>query len=120
MPKFMMILTRPPQLPPEMTPQQLQATGMKLRRWMEDLQSSERYVVSDKLMDEGGKVVTQSTGSVAVTDGPFSEAKEVIGGYFTIRAKDYDEALAVARGCPFLTFGSIMVRQTDPMGCGDE
>ena len=76
--------------------------------------------MSDKLAEEGGKLVSRSGGQVSVTDGPYSEAKEVVGGYFTIRAADYDEALALVKECPFLETGTIALRQTDPMGCGGE
>jgi hypothetical protein len=49
-----------------------------------------------------------------VTDGPYSEAAEVLGGYFAIEAASYDEAVEIARTCPHLTGGQwIEVRQVD-------
>jgi hypothetical protein len=50
---------------------------------------------------------------VAVTDGPFTEGKEVMGGLFVIEAGSYDEAVAIADGCPHLDFGSIEVREIE-------
>jgi hypothetical protein len=44
----------------------------------------------------GGRVLTAS----GVTDGPFTEAKEVVGGYMVVAAENYDGALEVARECP--------------------
>ena len=44
----------------------------------------------------GGKILTAS----GVTDGPFIEAKEIVGGYMVVAAENYDRALEVARGCP--------------------
>ena len=44
----------------------------------------------------GGRVLTAS----GVTDGPFAEAKEVVGGYMVLAAENYDAALEVARECP--------------------
>jgi hypothetical protein len=44
----------------------------------------------------GGKILTSS----GVTDGPFAEAKEVVGGYMVVAAESYDRAVAVARECP--------------------
>jgi len=44
----------------------------------------------------GGKILTAS----GVTDGPFAEAKEVVGGYMVLAAKDYDDALQITRECP--------------------
>jgi hypothetical protein len=46
----------------------------------------------------GGRVVTAS----GVTDGPFAEAKETIGGFMVVAAEDYDRAVAVAKECPGL------------------
>jgi hypothetical protein len=44
----------------------------------------------------GGKILTTS----GVTDGPFAEAKEIVGGYMVVAAENYDRALDVARACP--------------------
>ncbi len=49
-------------------------------------------------------------GSTLVTDGPFAEAKELVGGYFIVEAKDRDEAVALAAGWPSARFGAIEVR----------
>ena len=45
-----------------------------------------------------------------VTDGPFAETKEQLGGFYMIEAKDLDDAIAVAAGIPSARFGSIEVR----------
>lgn len=55
---------------------------------------------SAKLKEEGGRHLRSSNGRVEVTDGPYAEAREVMGGYFTVEAADYDEAVEIARGCP--------------------
>ncbi len=61
-------------------------------------------------LQAGGRVVSGRR-SAAVLDGPFSEAKEAIGGYFLITARDLDEATAIARRCPNLEYGmSVEVR----------
>lgn len=50
-----------------------------------------------------GKVVSGK--SRTVTDGPFAEAKEVVGGYFMLNVATMDEAVAIARECPGLAYG---------------
>ncbi len=50
-----------------------------------------------------------SSGGVAVTDGPFAETKEALGGYYIVEAADLDEAIAVAREVP-ARFGGVEVR----------
>ena len=44
-----------------------------------------------------------------------AEDKEIIGGFFVVDARDYDEAVSVAKGCPHLDFGTIEVREIEPM-----
>jgi hypothetical protein len=52
-------------------------------------------------------------GVVSVTDGPFAETKEQIGGYFLIEAADREEAIRIASGWPSARIGSIEVRPID-------
>jgi hypothetical protein len=49
-------------------------------------------------------------GKKSVTDGPFAETKEQLGGYFLVEAKDLDEAMAIAERIPSAKSGSIEVR----------
>jgi hypothetical protein len=49
-------------------------------------------------------------GKTQLTDGPFAETKEQLGGYYLIEAKDLDEATALAAKIPSARFGSIEVR----------
>lgn len=59
----------------------------------------------------GGRVLEGKRGDV-VKDGPFAEAKEVVGGYFIVQAAGLDEATEIARGCPGLRIGlSVEIRE---------
>jgi hypothetical protein len=60
------------------------------------------------------KTVRVRDGKRAVTDGPFAETKEQLGGYYLVEAKDLDEALALAARIPSARFGSIEVRPIIP------
>lgn len=55
-------------------------------------------------------------GKAAVTDGPFAETREQLGGYYMIEAKNLDEATAIAARIPGARYGSIEVRPIWPMG----
>ena len=62
----------------------------------------------------GGKALQPSSTATSirgdvVTDGPFVETKEVLGGYYLIEAKDLDQALAISKLCP-APFGGVEVR----------
>ena len=66
-----------------------------------------------KLVDGTGRIMHSAGGKLSVTDGPFAEAKEVLGGMFIIQAENYDQAVAIAGDCPHLDYGSIEIRQID-------
>jgi hypothetical protein len=75
------------------SPAKMQEMYAKFNTWKEKFQ--------DNIVDmggrlKGGKIVT----SEGATDGPFVEAKEVIGGYMIIAADSMEEAVEVAQGCP--------------------
>jgi hypothetical protein len=53
-------------------------------------------------------------GKVAITDGPFAETREQLGGYYLIEAKNLDEATAIAARIPGAKYGSIEVRPIWP------
>lgn len=62
------------------------------------------------------KTVRRRGGEVTVTDGPYIETKEVIGGYMVVEAASLDEAVELARDCPAARRGGIEVREILPMG----
>ena len=63
-----------------------------------------------------GTTVRICDGKQQVQNGPFTETKEQLGGYYLIEAKDLDEALSWAAKCPGATYGSMEVRPIWPMG----
>src|SRR5262249_25816289 len=116
----MLLLNHTPETYATMSQDEALTTFGKYQAWMEQIKASGRYVGSEKLQEEGGKFVTRSQGRVSVTDGPYTESKEIVGGYFTLRADSYEEAVAIALECPFLDQGTIWIRKTDPTGCGGD
>ena len=82
--------------------------------WVQDEagegRDSGRLVMSEKLSDQTGRRLTVRGGEV--TDGPFIESKDAVGGIFVIEAASLDEATQVARSCPGLTLqhGYVEVR----------
>src|SRR5262245_38390073 len=118
--KFMFILHDVPGSYPRVSPEEMQRITEKYTAWSGKLRQAGKVAGSNKLMEEGGKILTRKGGELNVVDGPYSEAKEVVGGYFVVQAADYKEAIALARDCPHLEFGRIEVRQVDPMGCSGE
>ena len=116
MPKYMLLLHDDPSSFGSVSPEQMQGIIEKYMAWGKKLRTAGVLVGSDKLADEPGRVMRGKNGQIRVTDGPYSETKEVLGGYYTITAASYDEAMDRARDCPHLEYGgTIEVRQVDEM-----
>ena len=92
------------------TPEAAQKSMQRWMTWMRDLETRGHLKNAGQPLDQGGKVVRGGTRSV--TDGPFAEVKDVIGGYSVIEAKDLAEAAELAKGCPALESkdGSVEIR----------
>ena len=91
------------------TPEMAQQSVTRWRAWMRDLESKGHLHNAGQPLDDTGKVVHGPAKSI--TDGPFIEAKDVIGGYTVIEAKDLAEAAELAKGCPSLEGkGSVEIR----------
>ena len=63
---------------------------------------------------EGAARVTVAHGQARVVDGPFAEAKEMIGGFFLLQGVDRDEALVIAARCPAAAWATVEVRALAP------
>jgi hypothetical protein len=95
--------------PSHLSPDAQQAHMQKWFTWVEKLTKEKRYVAGEALLP-GGKTISGS--NKTVTDGPFAESKEVVGGFFVVEAKDYNEAVEMAKASPdFELGGSVEVRQ---------
>jgi hypothetical protein len=98
-PRFL-LLFRHPQDEPDPTPEEMERIFGRWMEWMKAMKTQGSFAGADRLED-GGKVLRGSRGS-RLTDGPYAEAKEVVGGYVIVSAAGMDEAVALAKGCPGL------------------
>ena len=103
--QFLLLLHDLPDDFADASPSEMQSIVQEYFDWRDSLDRDGKLVSSNKLQEDGGKNLTREGGSIRVTDGPYTEAKEVVGGYFLIEAADYDEAVAIARTCPHMTYG---------------
>jgi hypothetical protein len=116
MAKYMLLLHDNTAAFANVSPEQMQQVIEKYMHWGDRLKQMGVVQGGDKLTDEPGKVMRRKDGQVRVTDGPYSETKEVLGGYYLIEAATYDQAINYARDCPHLEYGgTIEVRQIDMM-----
>ncbi|HEX7241715.1 MAG TPA: YciI family protein [Longimicrobiaceae bacterium] len=114
MPQYVLFLRENPADYADVTPEQMQQVIEKYRAWSEGLAESGRLVRGEKLRDEGGRHLVRRGGETTVTDGPYVEAREVVGGLFVVEAGSYDEAVEIARECPHLENGWIELREVEP------
>ncbi|MEM8962683.1 MAG: YciI family protein [Acidobacteriota bacterium] len=115
MKSFLLLLHEPVDALPDITPDDMQRIIERYNAWSNDLAEKGRLEGGSKLVDGEGRVLVANDDDLMVTDGPYAEAKEVIGGIFRILADDYDDAIALSRTCPHLDFGKIEIREIDPV-----
>ena len=98
----------------DLSPEQMQQQIERYMNWIEKLRREGHFVAGEPL-DETGKVLSGKNGTT-VTDGPFTESKEDVGGYFIIRALDIERAVEISKGCPiFVNNGTVEVRAILPV-----
>ncbi len=110
MTKFLYLFRGGDRMMAEMSPEEKQAHMEEWRVWMNGL--AEKGQLIDGLpLNGAGKQVTNH-GDV-VTDGPFAEGAEIVGGYLMVNAESLDEAVELSKGCPMLQAedGNIEVRE---------
>jgi hypothetical protein len=91
------------------SPQEAQAVMQLWMNWMQDLAKRGHMKDRGQPLEATGKVVSGK--EKAITDGPFAEAKDLVGGYTLITASDLNEAAELSKGCPiFERGGSVEVR----------
>jgi hypothetical protein len=89
----------------KMTPQEIQEIMQKWTDWIaEGFQKGWMLDAGDALTPEGRVVNSRKV----VTDGPFVESKEIVGGYSIVKADSIDQAAELAKGCPGLSTGGIV------------
>ncbi|HEY1423547.1 MAG TPA: YciI family protein [Candidatus Acidoferrum sp.] len=83
----------------------------------EELEKQGHFLAASALQPAfTAKTVRKRGGKIKVTDGPFAETKEVLGGFIFVEARDMEEALRIAENIPVSKYGSIEVRPDMPIG----
>lgn len=94
-------------------PEQIQEAMMKWKNWMTELANKGLFNGAERL-NRNGAVITGS--KKQITDGPYTETKEIVGGYMSIKAENLNEAIELAKGCPIFNYdGIVEVREVIKM-----
>ena len=84
------------------SPEQLQAWMKQTMDWIGGIAAQNKFVSGTGLPFDGARVVTTRNSKKVVTNGPFGEIKETIGGFIVVKADSVEEAIEFAKGCPVL------------------
>jgi hypothetical protein len=104
MPQYMLLLYNDPSWANTFSPEEMQKVTEKYMAW----KNKSFTTGSARLKSDPGKIMRGRK----TTDGPYSESKEVLAGYYTIEAANYDEAVQRAQDHPHLEYGgTIEIRQ---------
>lgn len=112
--KYMMLVYLDEQA---MTDDEREHCYVESAQFAQDLNASGQYLDASPLHPVASATsVRVRDGKRAVTDGPFAETREQLGGYYLVEAKDLDEALGIAERIPPAKFGTIEVRPVMEIG----
>lgn len=102
MPQYLLLLHSDPSGMQKMSPEEMQKSLEKYMAW------TTHSVLHKRLGDDVGKVIRSEGGKLRTTDGPYSETKEVLGGFYTVEAPDYNKAVEIAKTHPHLEHGGTV------------
>ena len=98
-----------------MTPETAKSMTDDYMAFTKDIVQGGQFKAGDRLKPtSSASTVRVRNGQMAITDGPFTETREQLGGYYLIEAKNLDDAIAIAARVPGAKLGSIEVRPVWP------
>lgn len=112
---YMLLMVEPTGQRQTRTETEGRAVYARMQQFAEDLRARGQLLAVESLSSQNNAVRVQvRNGHAAVTDGPFAEAKEMVGGFFLIDCKTRAEAVAIARACPAAEWCTVEVRGVGP------
>jgi hypothetical protein len=88
------------------SPQEMQQVMQKWVSWLQGLADQGHIKDRGQPLERGGKIVTGK--QKIVTDGPFAESKDLVGGFTLVEARDLDHAAELSKGCPIFDAGGFV------------
>lgn len=115
MPRYILLLHESA-IPAEgISPEEMQSIIQRYKSWSDTLRTAGHLLGGEKLQDGFGRMVRRDEGKVIASDGPYTESKEIVSGFFMLRADSYDHAQTLIADCPHLDFGAIELREIDEL-----
>ena len=112
---YMLLILEDPAQRGTRTREEGEAVFERMVEFGRKLRQQDKLVATESLaaLSKGARVQVRG-GKAQVLDGPFAEAKEMVGGFFLLDVGSRDEALAIARECPAAEWAMVEVRETAP------
>ena len=110
---YMLLIVEPSGQRSTRSPQEGRAVYQRMLDYTADLKAKGVLLASNSLKAERARF-HKHEGRGRVTDGPFTEAKELIGGFFYLNCETREQALVLADRCPAADWATIEVRETGP------
>ena len=111
--KFLCLVYFEPETLAALSPSEKATLNRNSLAYNDELTQSNLYISSEALQPvQTARTVRVRQGKASITDGPFAETKEQVGGFILIEAAGMDQALEIAAGIPLAKLGSIEVRPT--------
>lgn len=112
---YMLLIIEPPEQRLDRTPAEGREAYERMVRFGDELRARGLLIASESLQSQAGAARVQvRAGQPRVVDGPFAEAKEMVGGFFLLSCETRDEALAIAQQCPAAEWCTVEVRALAP------
>jgi len=119
MSSYMLLIIEPPAQRATRTEAQGREVYARMQNFGDGLRQQGKLLAVESLASQASAVrVSGVDGDCRVLDGPFSEAKEMVGGFFMIDCANITEAVAIARHCPAAEWATVEVRALAP--CFDD
>lgn len=90
---------------PSPGPEQMKESVTEYEEWVNGIAKRDRLLALPRNWDDGGRVISTAA---KVHVGPYAEGVISIGGVILVRARDYDDAVEMARQCPMIRYGAIV------------
>jgi hypothetical protein len=109
--KYMLLIHDSEKLWSTLSQDEQQQIMADYRRFSDEIKATGQYLAGSQLQPTSTATsVRVRNGKRVVTDGPFAETREQLGGYYLVDAKDLDEAIGLAERLPSAKLGTIEIR----------
>src|SRR5215470_17672269 len=118
MAQYLLLLHMAPNYNADLPREKMMEMTKRYMAWADGLRQKGKLAGGEKLAVGGVRLLKTKDGKAVVSDGPYAELKDVLGGYFVIEAKDQSEAEAIAKDCPHMAIAAtnwIEIRPIESM-----